>query len=227
MATERSFAIRFEASDKAFGKRAAGAPFLVYARHGDKELRTRDYAVAPGDRLEDVWSLSDFKDGGYHLCVYGPNGFYREFRGDANDPPVEIQLKYERGTNSAQPLSGNLVIEMNNRDKSRSYTVDISDLAYKTGTQRRTLAPARMKPSNSIASRVSAGTTSACKSTDRPHSQSSTRGASKRRLGVQRSGDGADRDVSRTLHFRASFPRKRIASPTRISAPPTIVHVAG
>src|SRR4029453_16529251 len=41
--------------------------------------RPRFYAVTPGDRIEDAWSLADFPDGAYHICMHGPNGFFREF----------------------------------------------------------------------------------------------------------------------------------------------------
>ncbi len=47
-----------------------------------KSVKVRNYAVEPGDRIEDAWSLAEFKSGGYHLKVHGPNGFYREFAGD-------------------------------------------------------------------------------------------------------------------------------------------------
>ena len=26
----------------------------------------------------------------YHLLVYGPNGFFREFKGNGDDPPINI-----------------------------------------------------------------------------------------------------------------------------------------
>src|SRR5690606_11352738 len=72
--TSNRYTIRFEAANKAFGKRAAGAPFLVYAIHPYKHEigRTWDYAVLPGDVLEDDWQLNDFEGGRYHLRVYGP-----------------------------------------------------------------------------------------------------------------------------------------------------------
>ncbi|HEV9035063.1 MAG TPA: phospholipase C, phosphocholine-specific [Puia sp.] len=109
-ADRRSFGIRFENSNLAFGGRTAGAPFNVYApgeyaaadNPGHFEaLRTWAYAVRPGDTLSDKWPLADFQGGRYHLRVYGPNGFYREFGGDANDPALEIVFAYrplmERG----------------------------------------------------------------------------------------------------------------------------------
>ena len=43
------------------------------------------YAVRAGDTLKDEWDLSSDL-GIYHLRVYGPNGFFREFTGDNTDP---------------------------------------------------------------------------------------------------------------------------------------------
>jgi phospholipase C len=80
--------LRFEARNQLFGDRAAGAPFVVYARHGD--FACRHYAVAPGSAVEDFWQAGD--GGRYHLCAHGPNGFMREFAGDAGDPALRIDV---------------------------------------------------------------------------------------------------------------------------------------
>ena len=92
--------LRFEARKDLFGNRAAGAPFAVYARGG--EFSCRHYAAEPGEAVEGVWRLSDFEGGHYHLCVYGPNGFYREFAGGPADPRVSVELMSPRaGTQAA------------------------------------------------------------------------------------------------------------------------------
>jgi len=52
--------------------------------------------VKPGDTLADNWELNRFDNGEYHLKLYGPNGFFREFKGDGNDPDVLIALKNGR-----------------------------------------------------------------------------------------------------------------------------------
>jgi phospholipase C len=80
--------LRFEARNELFGDRAAGAPFVVYSRHGD--FACRHYAVAPGSSVEDFWQAGD--GGRYHLCADGPNGFMREFAGDAGDPALQIDV---------------------------------------------------------------------------------------------------------------------------------------
>src|SRR5699024_12287650 len=93
-----SFHLNLEARDHVFGKKTQGAPYIVYApgkyrKAGTEEyqdVRTWNYAVAAGDRLEDSFQLSDFGDPGYHLRIYGPNGFYREFQGNEKDPEIKI-----------------------------------------------------------------------------------------------------------------------------------------
>ncbi len=97
--------LRFEAGNKQFGKRAAGAPFVVYARTSPNNIHTRDYAVAAGSQVEDSWSLADFADGIYHLSVYGANGFYREFRGTARSPRLETRIHPARMHGAEEPAS--------------------------------------------------------------------------------------------------------------------------
>src|SRR5690606_16337320 len=95
----KQFGIRLEASRNQFGDKAAGAPFRVYAIGKHKALspkesyelnRSWNYTVAAGHLLEDQWALDDFESGRYHLRVYAPNGFYREFKGNKNDPAIEL-----------------------------------------------------------------------------------------------------------------------------------------
>jgi len=91
--------ILFKASNEAFGEASAGAAFNVYApgRYLSPEknenrvydsVRTWAYAAAAGEQAADQWPLDHFEHGQYHLRVYGPNGFYREFTGDENDPDL-------------------------------------------------------------------------------------------------------------------------------------------
>ena len=112
-ADKKGFTVLFVNDDKVFGTATAGAPFNVYApgnyavagRPGHMEpLRTWAYGVKAGDEITDVWPLAEFESGRYHLRVYGPNGFYREFAGDANDPKLSVELYYE--TAGARPNVG-------------------------------------------------------------------------------------------------------------------------
>jgi phospholipase C len=128
------FMIHFEARNHIFGKEAAGCPFIAYARHGVGKVQTRNYAVAAGDRLQDSWLLRDFAAGRYQIEVYGPNGFYRGFYGDTNDPVLTIELEYERGAGTTDSPNGNIELKLINRGD-RNYEVVITDLAYKNGEQ--------------------------------------------------------------------------------------------
>jgi phospholipase C len=140
MADRQRFALVLEARNKIFGNTAAGAPFVVYARHNASDVRTRNYVAAPADRLEDFWSLDEFANRYYQLAVYGPNGFYREFRGNAHDPQLEICC------NCGGPAKNGLVkpsveVAITNRDIGLRYAIELVDNAYKNDSQRSTLAP--------------------------------------------------------------------------------------
>ncbi|HSF53610.1 MAG TPA: alkaline phosphatase family protein, partial [Algoriphagus sp.] len=95
------FSIRLEASTELFGKAAWGFPFQVYApgkyrnaKTGEWEsARSWNFTVSPGDALEFTWQLKDFENSEYHLRVYGPNGFYREFTGNAESRGVVLDFQ--------------------------------------------------------------------------------------------------------------------------------------
>jgi phospholipase C len=99
-----AFEISFAAANEVFGEKAAGAPFTVYApgKYKGEDMRVWSYALSAGSRLQDTWQLSAFDDQQYHLQVHGPNGFFREFIGDANDPQVTVTCGYAKaaGTQS-------------------------------------------------------------------------------------------------------------------------------
>lgn len=90
---------RFEIAMGA-AKNSVGVPFKIYAPgnfsgKGDKAAeagKNWNYAVATGDQLTDNWNVDDFENNSYHLRLYGPNGFYREFMGDSNDPLLAVTL---------------------------------------------------------------------------------------------------------------------------------------
>jgi phospholipase C len=116
------FKIDFAAGNTIFGKKAAGAPFNVYApgkytsRKGEMEaVRTWSYAVSAGDQIADEWPLAQFENGEYHLRAYGPNGFFREFKGNSNDPDIVLAFHNMELTYSGDE------------------TVEITDNAYKSG----------------------------------------------------------------------------------------------
>jgi len=141
------FNISFNAGNKTFGRKSAGSAFTVYSMNPYQEevLRVWDYTVSAGDTLQDKWLLKDFDNEKYHLKVYGPNGFFREFIGSHNNPALNVLCRYEQDKNSPLKLSGNVIVTVNNSSTS-AQEMEIIDLSYKTGIK--TLkVPAKSKAS--------------------------------------------------------------------------------
>lgn len=134
-ADKKTFELNFKAGNEALGARATGAPFQVYVpvpytvQPGIYETATnRHYAVSAGDSLSDSWSLAQFKEANtYHCCVYGPNGFYREFMGSAMDPELEVRCAYHQNSNGH--FSGKLEIRLHNTGKN-GIKVLVTDQSY-------------------------------------------------------------------------------------------------
>jgi phospholipase C len=146
--------IVFTNDDRPFGEKTAGAPFNVYAPGGYVRLddnerdqlgqfetaRTWAYGVRAGDTLTDSWPLGEFENNRYHLRVYGPNGFYRELKGDAGDPSVGISLEYDNVSDPQYSLTGNAALMfVNSHD--RSHLIEVIDHAYGAHYPARSLAP--------------------------------------------------------------------------------------
>jgi phospholipase C len=131
------FVIRLEASSKYFGEETVGCPFIVYARTG-KDLVIRNYAVAAGDHLEDSWAVSDFAGGIYHVQVHGPNGFFREFIGNASDPLLTVNARYSA---TGEALNGNIEISVANREGARALSVNVGHQSYKGASETRSVPP--------------------------------------------------------------------------------------
>jgi len=104
-----------------FGARSAGSPFHAYTPGRFRQrldLRTRTYAVEPGRRVTDTWDLAGFEGNRYHLCIGGPNGFFRELIGSAGDPLVDVRCRYEKG---------DLTVVVTNRHANSDYRVVLVD----------------------------------------------------------------------------------------------------
>lgn len=147
-----TFEVIFEASDKSFGNRSIGAPFHVYApgNYGPddrttytdappplEEMRRWSYAVAAGDQVPYSWKINAFEHGRYHLRTYGPNGFYREYQGDLNDPQLEIDFVQE--TNTGGMPTGNVILKLTNQDRSTPLEVTVRDNSYGAHPTKRNL----------------------------------------------------------------------------------------
>jgi phospholipase C len=140
---KKTFHISFAAGKEIFGEHAAGAPFSIYApgKYAVKQeitgipvfenVKVWNYAVKAGDKLNGDWPLLNFENGLYHLRVYGPNGFFREFSGSKKDPEIKIAIGYERKKNSNK-LTGNITLSLKNLSNKKQ-TIEIIDTTYKRG----------------------------------------------------------------------------------------------
>lgn len=135
-ADKKYFEITFHANNVLFGAKAQGAPFNVYApgkylnknKDGEKifePVKAWSYAVKAGDKIKAQWPLSDFENNLYHLRLYGPNGFFREFEGSKDDPAIEISVENEQMRSSKKP-TGNIILSFKNLNN-QSHTIFIKD----------------------------------------------------------------------------------------------------
>jgi phospholipase C len=148
-ADKTSFGLKFTASNEAFGKAATGSPFNVYApgkylqdKDGQpttENLRTWAYTVSAGDALTDTWLLQEFGDDHYHLRVYGPNGFFREFKGNAADPDLDIACEYQHSLTDSKKLTGNVELKLHNLSHG-AHTVEITNHAYNANNHKKIVA---------------------------------------------------------------------------------------
>ncbi len=147
-ADKKSFNIRFESGSKVFGKKTLGSPFNVYAPgkylqnvNGAvvlRDLRTWAFAVRPADHVEYSWPVESFENNIYHLRVYGPNGFFREYKGSVQDPSIDVRCNYQVLGKDQLKLTGNISLILHNIGQS-GLLVSITDNAYKAGSIKKTL----------------------------------------------------------------------------------------
>jgi len=130
------FEVKLKVGADRFGPASAGAPFVAYAIHGPGKIEVRNYAVAAGKEIEDSWRLDEFDNGAYHICVYGPNGFFREFVGLASASLLKIEFGYMHAPNS-HDLSGDVQISIEPRPGQELVEFEIEDLGYETGGNRK------------------------------------------------------------------------------------------
>lgn len=152
-ADKKTFQIKLSAQNEVFGKKAAGSPFHVYTpdkyrKNQDsafEDLKAWSYAVAAGDTITDTWPLQSFENDNYHLCVYGPNGFFRKYHGTTNDPQLTIACDYQQ---QGKQLTGNVELKLHNLTPNQQLKIQVVDNAYKTKTQLKILDISTKKGSN-------------------------------------------------------------------------------
>ncbi len=127
-ADKKSFEINLQANNKFFKDAAEGSPFTIYAHdYLNNDFTVRNYALVAGDDISDTWNISDFKNGNYSFHVHGPNGFFRVFKGNENDPAINVSLIYH--TDLKNNLTGNIQFKLTNNSNTNQ-TLEINDNAY-------------------------------------------------------------------------------------------------
>jgi len=119
-ADKKSVVVTMKAGKDLFGERSAGCPFNIHLPGAG----CRSYAVRAGDRLEDSFPLADNGEG-YLLRLHGPNGFFREYGGNAADPGLIIEAGYDKDAARTRKLA--LTIR---NDGGKALTVRVRDEAY-------------------------------------------------------------------------------------------------
>ena len=124
----KTFEINLKTGNDFFKDAATGAPFLMHAYNYDNtNFKERNYAMFAGDTLSDALNISDFKNGIYNIAMFAPNGFYRNFKGDANDPQLQVYLSYH--TNLKNMPTGHIQFSIKNNDNQPA-ELEINDNAY-------------------------------------------------------------------------------------------------
>ncbi|MFD1630774.1 phosphocholine-specific phospholipase C [Pseudopedobacter beijingensis] len=136
-AAKDTFGISFSAAKDVFGEKSAGAPFTVYAPSVFKDeagqnapYKNWSFAVKAGDIISYNFPLAAFENKEYHLRLHGPNGFFREFKGNEHDPilSVSIQPEINKLTKKA---SDKAIITLSNKGKT-DVNISIKDISYNT-----------------------------------------------------------------------------------------------
>lgn len=140
----KALELRMTAGRREHGSNSAGAPFNVYLRNlkqgtdGEMDgVRAATYAVRSGDTMAEQFPLTLFNNAKYEVEVYGPNGFYRSFRGSqaARMPGVHLEYEVIDGR-----FTGNLRVHLHNAG-GKTLKATIADRSYNSGSTAHTLIP--------------------------------------------------------------------------------------
>ncbi|RQO71850.1 phospholipase C, phosphocholine-specific [Pedobacter sp. KBW06] len=149
-ADRQSFEIRFAAGNTIFGAKSAGAPFTVVApgkfqdalsRSGAEVCRNWSFGLIAGDELTYKWPVTAFEAANYQLLVNGPNGFFRSYKGSAQEASISMLVEYEK---LGVKLSGNVLLKIRNQDPSKAYTLIIKDHGYGNGEVKKSIEPGQV-----------------------------------------------------------------------------------
>lgn len=116
---------------------AKGAPFNMYAlqAYNKDEGKTWAFAVAAGNTLSYNLDLNKFSNAQYQLSIDGPNGFNREYRGDENDPNLEVKFQYGSKKSLSGKIDEKIILTFDNQED-EDLEISITDLAYNRKMQK-------------------------------------------------------------------------------------------
>jgi phospholipase C len=126
------FRMTFQNKTEFFGTKTSGVPIQVYApcRYLEEgkwlPMKTWSFALESGSELDFVWPIQNFENGHYQLDAYGPNGFFRGFKGIDDEPIIELLISYDI-ENKSNPV---LILEVKNLDNANSLDLELEDQAY-------------------------------------------------------------------------------------------------
>ena len=110
--------ISFRAANAHFGSAFAnvGSPFNMasLSKFKGQQGKIWSFGVKAGDTITEKISIRDFEEHMYDLNISGPNGFFRHFKGSAEDDQVSVQVQPEYSRLSKKP-TGDAVITLENR----------------------------------------------------------------------------------------------------------------
>ncbi len=142
----QNFKMVFLNSKQNFGSKTAGVPFQVYCPHKYlengtwKTLKSWDFALEAGTDLDYKWPMENFENGLYHLDAYGPNGFFRGFKGHKDENTLFVKTRYDF-TDPKKPL---LLLQILNNNavglicqlEDQAYGKDRSEIELKSKEER-------------------------------------------------------------------------------------------
>jgi len=140
---QKSVCLNFAADKTDFAPQltATGAAFNVYSNTKFKNEigKTWAFAVKANDKLSYNWELADFENGIYDVVVNGANGFFRHFKGIANQSQLAISKRYEQ-SGIYKKNTGNLQLLLRNKGL-KDLTVKIVDAGYQVNNRTIHIAP--------------------------------------------------------------------------------------
>jgi phospholipase C len=100
-AISNRISLEFLNSKDFFGEKTNGVPVQVYCPkpftfNGKTfPMRVWNFGIEAGKSLKYSWDINYFENQIYQLDAYGPNGFFRSFKGSSEDPNINFKIRYQ------------------------------------------------------------------------------------------------------------------------------------